>query len=143
MTRSRMGLLPAVVLGLLLLLQPAALAAGITVFVTVVPSENDSEEADAPVVGWTSGVYSNNLDITEKLEIPHAAALQVTAVGSTEVGYDRLHIYDSEGNEIRRLSGRIDAAFTTRGSFIWMRFVTDGSVTDRGVSVSVRAAEAN
>lgn len=141
MTRSRMSLLLASVLGLLLLLQPVALAAGITVFVTVVPSENDSGDADALVVGWTSGVYLNNLDITQKLEIPHAAALQVTAVGSTEVGYDWLHIYDSEGKEIRRFSGKIDAVFTAQGSFIWVRFVTDGSVTDRGVSVSVRPAE--
>lgn len=142
--RAKILLLFVSLLGcLIFLLQPVALATGITVFVTVISSEDGPHETDAAVddavVSWASGVYSNNMDTMQKLEIPRASALEVTAIGRTEVGYDRVHIYNSEGEEIRRLSGVIHTTFTVPGSSIRVRFVTDGSVTDQGVVVSVRA----
>lgn len=147
MKRSRIVLLVASVLGFLLLLQPAVLATGITVFVTVVSPEDGSGGTDVAAndsgVSWASGVYANNLDTMQKLGIPQATALEVTVIGQTEVGYDRIHLYNAEGEEVRRLSGRIHTRFTVPGSFVWVRFVTDESVTDQGVIVSVRPAGTN
>lgn len=123
--------------------QGSAATAVIGVYITIVDSGNQGgdDEIDE-IVTWSTGAYLNNEDKSQDLSIPEAMALSVTVTGTTEVGYDRIRIYDMSGNEVRRLSGRINTTFTVSGSSIRARFTSDSSVTESGVTVSVRVIPA-
>jgi len=77
------------------------------------------------------------------LSIPNATALTVTINGETEATYDYIYIYDQDGNNVDQFDGSIEEEFTVSGSSITVRLVTDGSVTDDGVTVTVSEADIN
>jgi len=80
--------------------------------------------------------YDNYNDITETLTIAGATALSVTLTGSTENNYDFLYITDSAGNR-QRFDGTINTTFTVTGSTITIRFTSDYSEVDTGVTVNI------
>lgn len=89
---------------------------------------------------WNSGAYANNIDRTQWLTIPGAAALKVYINGSTELHRDFVQVYDKHGALIKTLSGGIATSFMVNGDSARIRLVSDAAVTGAGVSVNVKAA---
>ncbi len=86
---------------------------------------------------FSTGAYQNNLTLTETLSILGASSLVVTVRGVTEPNYDVITIADARGVQLQRLSGDIDRTFTANGSSILVTFVSDGSATRSGVTVTI------
>ncbi|MBM3132353.1 MAG: hypothetical protein FJZ95_04885 [Chloroflexi bacterium] len=120
--------------------QGSASTAVIGVYITIVDSGSQGDEKTNDVVVWSTGAYANNEERSQILSIPGAEALSVSVTGVTEAGYDHIRLYDASGKEVRRFSGLIDATFTVVGSSIRARLTSDSSVTESGVTISVRAA---
>ncbi len=92
---------------------------------------------------WSSGTYRNNEFVERELSIPGAAALDVTISGRTEANYDFLTLFDIAGRSLGTYSGVINAAVRVSGSSVKLRFTSDSSVVDSGVSVSIASAAAS
>ena len=92
---------------------------------------------------WTTGAYTNNVNISQTLTIPDAKELIVNISGETEKNYDFIVIKDSNGNALKRLSGKINESFIVSGSFITANLKSDYSITKSGVTVSIETKEEN
>jgi len=90
---------------------------------------------------WTTGAYANNEDRRVVLAVPNAKKLIVTVDGVTERHYDFIYIYNSRRRMVKKLHGVIHQEFTVRGSSIVARLKSDSSVTESGVTVTVRDAD--
>jgi hypothetical protein len=88
---------------------------------------------------WSTGPYGNNTDIQRNLSIPGASSIEVSIIGSTEYDFDYVYVYDTLGNQVRRLTGNINETFTVGGSSIMARLVSDSSITSSGVTITVRS----
>jgi hypothetical protein len=80
--------------------------------------------------------YTDNSDITETLTIAGATSINVTVTGVTEQDYDFLYITDSNGIT-KTYDGTINDTYLAAGPTVTIRFVSDYSVQDSGVQVSI------
>jgi hypothetical protein len=113
---------------------------GVTVSIEEFSGNTDESGSNgSDTTSWITGPYGNNENRSEVLSIAGAGALSVTVRGVTEDNYDYFYIYDTNNNLIRRFDGVIDQSFTVQGSSIRANLVTDYSVTQAGVTVSITA----
>jgi hypothetical protein len=89
---------------------------------------------------WSSGVYRNNESLERVLNLPGVSAIDVTISGSLESNYDFLYVYDAGGRLVGTYTGAISTRVRVSGSSVKLRFTSDGSVVDAGVSVSIANA---
>lgn len=89
---------------------------------------------------WSSGVYRNNESLERVLNLPGAGAVDVTISGSLESNYDFLYLYDASGRLVGTYTGAINTRLRVSGSSVKVRFTSDGSVVDAGVTVSIANA---
>lgn len=102
---------------------------GVTVAIQDATSTDNSK--------WITGVYPNNYDHTEELRIPNATSLLVRVIGETEKHYDILQISDESNTTIRNLDGVINESFILNGNSIKARLISDGSVQESGIVISI------
>lgn len=87
---------------------------------------------------WSTGnPYFNDKDITTELAIDGANALMVSISGVIEKDYDFLYVYDENGEQVNDFTGSINENFKVVGSSIKVRFVSDYSITDTGLTVRI------
>lgn len=89
---------------------------------------------------WTSGVYRNNENLEKVLTVPGASAIDVTISGTIERNFDFLYLYDHTGKSIGTYTGVINTRLRVSGSTVTVRFTSDSSIVDSGVTVSVMNA---
>ncbi|WP_069471217.1 CHAP domain-containing protein [Candidatus Marithrix sp. Canyon 246] len=92
---------------------------------------------------FSTGRYENNQNINRTLSISGASSLQVQITGETERNYDWISIYDSNGQQVRRVSGPLNVSFTVSGSSIRVNFSSDGSITKSGATVTISSSTVN
>lgn len=90
---------------------------------------------------WTTGVYSNDTDISEELSLPNVQSMQVNIKGEVERNYDFIYIYDNNGNELKKFTGKIDKSFVLPNSSIKVTLISDYSIVKSGVTVTVGPVE--
>jgi hypothetical protein len=90
----------------------------------------------ADTTTWTTGAYENDTDINDTLYISGASMLTVNINGKSEENYDFVTIYDAFGHS-NSFSGCIDETMDVNGSTIYTRFISDYSITDEGITVSI------
>ena len=95
--------------------------------------------SEAGITEWSTGAYGNNEDRSQTLSVPGAEALKVSISGETELNYDFITVYDSNGNQIQRLHGGINSSFIVNGDSVRVRLTSDGSVTRSGVTVTIKS----
>jgi len=90
--------------------------------------------------------YENNSDTTTVLSISGASELTVTLQGVLEspsawsrTCYDVVSVTDQSGST-QEFCGPINTSFTVQGDTITVRFASDGSITNSGVTVSITAS---
>jgi len=90
--------------------------------------------------------YENNSDTTTVLSISGASELTVTLQGVLEspsawsrTCYDVVSVTDQSGST-QEFCGPINTSFTVQGDTITVRFVSDRSITNAGVTVSITAS---
>ena len=113
----------------------------LTLTVTDNNGSTDTDNMKVTVTGdldtWTTGAYANNEDRSQVLQITGASDLTITVTGNTEAAYDFIYLYDENNNQIAKLDGAINTTLTVQGSSITARLVSDYSVTDAGVTVTI------
>jgi ribosomal protein L35AE/L33A len=88
----------------------------------------------------TGSPYKNNQDISQTLSIPGASALIVSVSGLTEYEKDSLEILDAAGDSFsptKLFSGAISEFFVVTADTIKLRFISDDSITESGVTVTI------
>jgi len=91
----------------------------------------------ATKTSWTSGSYANNVNISETLSVQGATELTVKINGETEANYDFITIFDHNGEEVAKYSGKMNKTLTVPGSSIRVQLTSDVSVSKTGVTVEV------
>ena len=95
-----------------------------------------SKLSDGDDNSWVSGVYENNANIEESLQIVGAEYLEVALIGVTEENFDFFYLEDEAGN-VLTFHGQFNASFIVMGSSVTLRLISDGSVVKSGVSVLI------
>ncbi len=109
----------------------STVASGVTVSITALYDNSND------ITTWSTGVYGNNEDRTQKLSILGATRLQVHVTGATERYYDFFYIYDENGNPVAQLNGTIERTFIIKGSSITARLLSDHFDGAAGVTVRI------
>ena len=111
---------------------------------TIDPVELIGSDTAQASTSWTTGSYGNYADIGKTMSVPGAASIEVFITGSTERDYDFVTVYDAQGRQVGQpLHGSISERLVVAGDTVTVRLRSDGSVTDRGITVSVSKIESS
>ncbi len=129
------------------LLTPAQWAYLLFLFIVMVPANSSTTFVIGKYAQSQTSHYANNLRLNKILRIPGADELEVTIRGKiekccqsktiTKKCCDYLTIYDSNEQEVAKLSGLINKHLYVTGSTIRVTFRSDGRTTDEGVKVTI------
>jgi len=86
---------------------------------------------------WTNRPYENNEDETRQLCLDGAENIRVIIIGEIEANYDFLSISDNSGNELAKLSGKLNEELTVVGSCISVNFTSNETISKKGFTITV------
>jgi len=93
-------------------------------------------DADGTSASTSGSNYDNDMDISTTLSIDGVSGLKVTITGETEAYYDFLYIRNSD-SITKSFHGVLNEVYYIQGSSVFLQFLSDSSVTESGVTVTI------
>lgn len=104
------------------------------------PDLNDPAHWNSQVASFsTTHPYSSKANQSFEIEIPEASEIALYFEKfETEKGYDKLTLFDRDGNKLAELSGRMDDSYspTIKGNYVKAVFTSDDTVEKYGIDLT-------